>query len=96
VSTDSSADSGFGTDPVFNPYSDLSTPLVHGHEADFYNTSELAAEISPYGVPFGFFQRETPGYPPGSPIIFQVFINIHPLSSRLSLSFLSLAAHCWD
>lgn len=66
---------GFGSDPTFNPYSRLFDAGILGQEANYYNTSQQAGEISELGLPYGFFLRPVPGYELGSPIVVQVRLS---------------------
>lgn len=62
----------FGTDPVFNPLSSMYDSQTSQNVWQFYNASAAAGEVAPTGTPYGFFSRETMGYPDGFPVTFPV------------------------
>lgn len=62
----------FGTDPVFNPRSSMYVSQTAQNVWQYYNASAAAEEVAPTGTPYGFFSRETMGYPHGFPVTFPV------------------------
>ncbi|GAQ78340.1 Ca2+-modulated nonselective cation channel polycystin [Klebsormidium nitens] len=67
----------YGADPVFNPTSDLFNPDIS--VADYY----LENELSPLGVPYGFFPKQTEGEGKGFPIVFDINLAQDQAQSRL-------------
>jgi hypothetical protein len=62
----------FGMDAAFLPGSPLFNADAFGHIADFYNLSVIAGQLSPEGLPFGFFSKSLSAFPSGFPVLFEV------------------------
>jgi hypothetical protein len=62
----------FGVDAAFSPKSDLFNSDAVAHIADFYNMSVTAGQVSPEGIPFGFFSKPLSRLPPAFPVLFEV------------------------
>ena len=72
---------------AFNPASSLFDADAVQHINDYYNTTRGSGELSPQGVPYGFFRRLLPGYEAGVPAVFPV--RIHNLQDCIVRSALA-------
>lgn len=80
----------FGSDPMFNPRSDLFNPQLQGRASSFYNTSAAAGEVTSVGMPRGFFPRPAHGLPPGFPVVFEA----RPMTHLTALVLCSAHERC--
>ena len=61
-----------GRDPVMVNTSSMYNPYVAAYPHNWYNTSSGAWEMSPTGVPYGFFYEPLEGHPEGYPLLVEI------------------------